>query len=381
MTHKRTISGKRRPLPRIANVLTLFRISIVPFFVLALFGQTPVSALIALVLFSVAALTDYLDGLLARKLDAQSSFGQFLDPLADKLLVGGAFVSFALMPEFDVPLWLVLVILVREVVVTLMRVTAVRQRSPMKTEFSGKVKTAFQMSAIIVLLFLLLIARTLAGRGPASGLAAVPEEGMAALWISLTGPWVGRILNSLPKILVLVSAAIAFFSMFNYIIKNRHLFRLEMLLKALSTVFFIGYIPGARGTWASLFACGLWMGLSWSAHYLLLPLAVIIFGFPIAHYAEKQLFHERDASRIVIDEVGGMLLAFISFRFALTFEGVAYCAVGFALFRALDILKPGPVRAVHKLKGGAGIMLDDLVSGAAANAVLQLLRVTFFNRP
>ena len=75
------------------NALSLFRITAVPFFVLLLFGQTVSHLAGALLLFIAAELTDYLDGRIARKHGAESRFGEFVDPLADKILVGGAFIA------------------------------------------------------------------------------------------------------------------------------------------------------------------------------------------------------------------------------------------------------------------------------------------------
>ena len=373
---------KKHNLSWMPNALTLFRVSIVPFFVLALFMQKPAAAVVALVLFAVAAFTDYFDGFLARKLKIQTGLGEFLDPLADKLLVGGAFVSFALMPEFGIPLWLVLIILLREAGVTLLRVLAIRRGATMKTELGGKVKTAVQMFSIFVILILFSLMRSSSFADQVTGWSAVSstisEVDRCEIWELVFGIRPGRIIRWLPLVLVSASAAVAFFSMLQYIVRNRGILSSYILLKTFSTVFFIGYIPFASGTWASLSACILWIGFSGSYCYPLITLLVMIAGFPLSHYAEKLVFQKRDSSRIVIDEFGGMLLALLFLRFSFSIEGILLGTAGFVIFRTLDILKPWPLRTLEMVGGGAGIMLDDLVSGSITNALLQLLRYTFF---
>ena len=106
----------------IANSLTIFRILIVPFFIFSVLGVTVLSGSVALILFLFASLSDYLDGYFARKYNIHSRFGEFLDPLADKLLVGAAFICFALIPDFNIPFILIVIVLTREVFITSLRI-------------------------------------------------------------------------------------------------------------------------------------------------------------------------------------------------------------------------------------------------------------------
>jgi len=205
----------------IANILTAVRVIIVPFFILSVFGFSVASSISSLVLFGTAALTDYLDGWFSRKTGTGTKFGEFFDPLADKLLVGGAFISFALLPGILVPLWLVVVILSRELFVTILRVVAIRKNHPIKTEFSGKVKTAVQMSSIVLILLLLLLVRVLTASRMNAG-PPLPPGGYDE-WLLLFGRS-GGILYFLPLVLVSVSACLALLSMVGYIQKNRSLF-------------------------------------------------------------------------------------------------------------------------------------------------------------
>jgi CDP-diacylglycerol--glycerol-3-phosphate 3-phosphatidyltransferase len=200
----------------IANLLTGIRVLIVPFFIYAIFGLSVFSGTAALVLFGLASLSDFLDGYLARRYHLKSKFGEFFDPLADKLLVGGAFISFALLPDIFVPLWLVVIILARELFITLLRVVAIRNNRPMRTEFSGKIKTSVQMCTILAILLLLLLKRVLI----ASNMSVLAEPGLG-VWVALLGAPAGLLAYYGPFALVAVSALIALISMFQYISKNR----------------------------------------------------------------------------------------------------------------------------------------------------------------
>ena len=124
----------------IANSLTIFRILIVPFFIFTVFDVSVLSGSLALILFLLASLSDYLDGYFARKFNIHSRFGEFLDPLADKLLVGAAFICFALIQDFSIPFVLIVIILVREVFITILRLVALKKGRPLKTERLGKLK-------------------------------------------------------------------------------------------------------------------------------------------------------------------------------------------------------------------------------------------------
>lgn len=205
-----------RPNP--ANILTLSRFLIVPFFVAAVLGTSVLSGASALLLFVLAAVTDYLDGMLARRRGLQTPFGEFLDPLADKVLVGSAFITFALLPEILVPLWLVGVILLRELFVTFMRVAGIRKQRRLKTERAGKIKTAVQMISIVLILLLLLIRRAVLSAAPAA--ASFSGRGF---WKETAGPaW--PVVYYLPLFLTALSALLALISLVLYVLRNRRLF-------------------------------------------------------------------------------------------------------------------------------------------------------------
>jgi CDP-diacylglycerol--glycerol-3-phosphate 3-phosphatidyltransferase len=378
-----TMDTNRRFARQTVNALTVARIASVPFFVAFLFGRSAGSGIAALAIFAFAAASDYFDGWAARRFGAQSRFGEFLDPLADKILTGSAFISFAFIPELAVPLWLVIAILLREAVLTLMRAAAIGRGVPLRTEFAGKAKTAIQMTSIVLILTLLLIEKT----------------------PSVPGPTVNALRSlRLPLFLVAASAAAAVLSMTSYLVKNwpsigiwfgvrrrsaalkrriphprqdrreaRGFLRGVILL--FSTGCFVGFIPKARGTIASLLGSAIWVFCSRSLVYYALCGFVSIAGFFASDYAEKRIFGRKDSPKIVIDEIAGVLVTFLSFSFNPSARGFLTFVLGILLFRLFDILKPAPLRHIQRMEGGAGVLFDDLAAGVFANAGLQLFRL------
>lgn len=130
----------------LANGITVARIALVPLVVVALLIDTDGGwRLVAAALFAVAAGTDRLDGYLARRMDQVTDWGKFVDPVADKLLMGATLVTLSWLG--DLPWWVTAVILVREVGVTLMRVAALRY-VVIPASRGGKVKTFLQSVGI-----------------------------------------------------------------------------------------------------------------------------------------------------------------------------------------------------------------------------------------
>ena len=203
------------PFVNPANIITLFRVILIPFFLITLFGQSFRSLLAALILFFIASLSDFFDGFTARRYDLHTRFGGFVDPLVDKLLVGSAFIAFLFFPFLNIPIWLVAIILIREIFVTVMRTVAIKKGKEMKTEYSGKIKTFFQMVTVFIVLILLVLGRWVWEKGLAG--ASVNETG---LWVPLFGMRLSSILFNLPSVLVGISALLALISMAHYLVKN-----------------------------------------------------------------------------------------------------------------------------------------------------------------
>jgi len=132
----------------LANKLTIIRIFLVPIFLVFIaVKDIPYGTLIATAVFIIAALTDKLDGYIARSRNQITRFGKFMDPLADKLLVTAALVSLV---EFQIiPTWMAMVIIAREFAVTGLRSIAAAEGSVIAASWWGKVKTVVQIIAII----------------------------------------------------------------------------------------------------------------------------------------------------------------------------------------------------------------------------------------
>jgi CDP-diacylglycerol--glycerol-3-phosphate 3-phosphatidyltransferase len=143
---RRTLAEDALNLP---NLLTMGRIAAIPFLVWLLDSPTPVRGFWACIVFTAAAITDLLDGYLARKLDVVSVLGKFLDPLADKLIVMAALVW--MVPMGRIPPWAVVLLLAREISVTGLRSVAASEGVVISAGNEGKTKTALQMIGIVAL--------------------------------------------------------------------------------------------------------------------------------------------------------------------------------------------------------------------------------------
>jgi CDP-diacylglycerol---glycerol-3-phosphate 3-phosphatidyltransferase len=134
----------------VPNALTVLRILAVPVLVVALLGETPDGDVIAAIVFALAALTDGLDGYIARRQQSVTTFGKLMDPLADKLLVVAALVSLVSLDRLAA--WVAMVIIARELAVTGRRGLAAERGVVIAASWLGKVKTALQVGAILALI-------------------------------------------------------------------------------------------------------------------------------------------------------------------------------------------------------------------------------------
>jgi CDP-diacylglycerol--glycerol-3-phosphate 3-phosphatidyltransferase len=128
------------------TILTFSRIILIPFFILI----TPKSPFLGIAIFLIASITDFLDGYLARRSGQITKFGIILDPIADKFLVISALIL--LVDMVKISAWIAIVIIVREFVVTALRVVALSKNVVIPAETGGKLKTTAQMASIILLL-------------------------------------------------------------------------------------------------------------------------------------------------------------------------------------------------------------------------------------
>lgn len=143
----------------IPNLLSLSRIVLIPLLIYLIYTK---QWIYALVLFAVASFTDLLDGWSARKLNQESEFGIFIDPLADKFLVISVLAALMVLdPYLEIfDFWMILVIVGRDVLITFMRYLAIRRGQILKTSKFGKVKTAFQMISIVIIIMIYFVRKT-----------------------------------------------------------------------------------------------------------------------------------------------------------------------------------------------------------------------------
>ena len=136
----------------------------------------------------------------------------------------------------------------------------------------------------------------------------------------------------------------------------------------ISTFFFIGYLPFVPGTFGSI--AGLFLFYLIKNNILLqlgVTVLVIVLGFLTSGAAER-FYAKKDVRFIVIDEVGGMLLSLLFLP-----QDLRFVIAAFLLFRLLDTFKPYPAYSLQRIKGSAGVMMDDIVAGLYTNLILQVV--------
>jgi len=125
------------------NQLSILRIILTPVFVILFLSDTLILQYVSLIVFTIAVLTDWYDGYIARKYDNISEWGKFLDPLADKVLVITCLIIFN---RFGyIPNWMVWIIIIRDLIITSLRLYSIKSTKPVQTNFLGKVKTCAQL--------------------------------------------------------------------------------------------------------------------------------------------------------------------------------------------------------------------------------------------
>lgn len=137
------------------NKITLARIILTFVFMVCLFMSGLLWKIAALCVFVVAVCSDYLDGFIAKKYNISSDFGKIMDPVADKVLTLAAFLAFVEMKL--IPAWMVVIIIMRELFITSIRIRALAQREVLEAGMGGKHKTASQMLSIFVILVFIVI--------------------------------------------------------------------------------------------------------------------------------------------------------------------------------------------------------------------------------
>jgi CDP-diacylglycerol--glycerol-3-phosphate 3-phosphatidyltransferase len=141
----------------VANKLTLFRLALVPGFMVFMFFDHFWTRVASLVIFIVASITDWYDGRIARRTGTVTVIGTFLDPLVDKMLIAAALVGFVELPELHIRAWMVVLIISREFLITGLRSLAASRGLVMAAEGAGKYKMVSQVTGIILILVILVL--------------------------------------------------------------------------------------------------------------------------------------------------------------------------------------------------------------------------------
>lgn len=185
------------------NQLTILRIILAFVFMFFIFSQGLVFKILALLVFTAAALTDLFDGRIAKARNLITDFGKIMDPIADKILVLAAFLSFIQLQL--IPAWTVMVIIFREVMITSLRIFALSKGKVIAASRSGKHKTVSQMTAIFIILISMIV-----------------KEAMLNM-----STWQGSFDNTtraLAYIAMLVTAVLTLISGISYVWDNRKVF-------------------------------------------------------------------------------------------------------------------------------------------------------------
>jgi len=199
----------------LANRLTLMRIALVPFLILFMHLDNLWTRIIALGIFVIAAATDVYDGIIARRQKTVTTLGIFLDPLADKLIISAALISFVSLRELRIPAWMVILIITREFIITGLRSLAASKNIIIPASKAGKFKTTSQIVSIITVMIILIVNSALWHyyHLRADMLLVIPG------WPSVLG-WS---LKKLPFILILITTVLTLISGLSYLNKHKEI--------------------------------------------------------------------------------------------------------------------------------------------------------------
>ncbi len=322
------------------SLMSIFRGILSLFLPPLLFSPEPGHHIFAFFLFVFGSMTDYWDGMLARKYGHVSDFGKIIDPTMDKLLVLAPMVAFVKMDLYSV--WWAVPFFVREIIVTFCRIGWMLEGKAVGAEKLGKIKFVTQ-SAMIIASLLMVIAVDLS-----------PES------------FLPPVLHGLTYFFLTAGVILTVWSGITFFLTNRGNLSSPAFAKFTSACG-VGLLPKAPGTCGTLLGLALIPLVSWNP---LVFWTVFFFLLWTGHWAvgRLDLSASKDPQYVVVDEVLGMFLTMILVPVTLK-----TLLLGFFLFRLFDILKPPPVRNFERFPGYWGIICDDLGAGLYASAVLFFL--------
>jgi len=335
---------------QLPNILSGLRVFLAGIFGLVLVEWQDYT--LATIVFTLAVLTDFCDGWLARRYELVSKEGSFIDPLADKILVISAFYSFYLLEHISG--WIVGIIALREIFITGFRVLLIGQGYYLGASQLGKWKTVSQCAAIYALIF-----------------THAPSQ--TYWYLSLQ-----QIFSPFVAPLVYLTCGLTVYSGAVYLWKEHShssLFagkRGSVLAQLVASCGLLGYMPVAPGsTMSAVTAIGFYFMCPPSpmVHVAVLVISLVI-GLIALRCLAQHYDLAKDPSWIVIDEFVGMGVVLL----ALPRQAIWY-VIAFALFRFFDVTKKGGVNFFERLPGMWGVMLDDIAAALLSLLCLHTFRL------
>ncbi len=335
------------------NIISFSRIIIAPIFYVLLTNNDVKSINIACVIFTIGALSDYFDGMLARLRKEVSDFGSFFDPLADKVLTSAAFFAFVSMNI--IPLWMIVIITTRDIITTLLRLYADTLGTPIITSKAAKTKTFVQMVYILIVLIYLIILNN-------SSMLIIIIDHKSTIEYSI-------------YLAMLGITILTMYTSVEYFIQNSIL--IKSLIKSdwiaitkigVGSFMGAGYSSIAPGTIASTLALLIVIFNAPSYVIIIMTIIACILGLWSVPYLEDHWGN--DASKIVIDEVVGMWLILSVPIFPKTW---IWNVIALIFFRLFDIAKPFPISWLNSRKGSIWVFADDIVAALYTIMIMYLL--------
>jgi CDP-diacylglycerol--glycerol-3-phosphate 3-phosphatidyltransferase len=383
----------------LSNRMTILRGIASIAFVPMMMDDHQLTRVFALLIFTLAAITDYYDGRLARIRGEKTNFGVIADPIADKFLTSVGLIAVSAIQPDIVPWWMTIVIILREIGITVFRFILMARGRILAADAWGKWKTGLQMTVIPYGLVF----------------ASIFSDQIGRSWqVAFQPTFFGQIVYGLGYGLAVVTTALTIWSGILYL-RGEAVARpgktndaepvpaappapaappradvrvsgwtvsspdaapgatSSPIATMIASAFGAGRSPIAPGTAGSLAALPLaW--LSAQEPYWGAVLVAILFcvGIPAATSVARAM-GKSDPGLVVIDEVIGMMIASLGVggsAFAAAFGLWPTLLAAFLLFRFFDILKPPPCRALERLPAGWGIVMDDVAAGLYARLAL-----------
>jgi CDP-diacylglycerol--glycerol-3-phosphate 3-phosphatidyltransferase len=206
----------KESLKKLPNRITMFRIVVMAFFIPSVLKDTMLFSYISIFLFSIAAISDWLDGHLARKYEIVSNFGKVMDPLADKIMILSSLLCFVQL--HIVPSWMVIIIISREFLISGIRIMVAEEGEIIMASNWGKAKTVVEIIAVTATLLLIAINHTINYFGMSRQDMIIKGEPLTEFVL----------LTVIPYALMFIAAALSLISGLEYFFKNKRVFDKEL---------------------------------------------------------------------------------------------------------------------------------------------------------